>query len=64
MTGPEIKEWLGVGGPEYADIQLPDKILEGMKDCPVPETDAQHVAVFSAFLRCAGKPPIIARSHP
>lgn len=53
MTEQEIRRWLGVTWP---DKPIRPEIIEGMRDVPVPHTDAEHIAVFRAFLKCAGKP--------
>jgi hypothetical protein len=52
MTESEILDWL------YLDHsrKVNPAIVEGMKEVPFPETEEDHLAVFSAFLECCPGP--------
>jgi hypothetical protein len=51
MTEQEIAEWLGL--PPGTPIK--PVIAEHLAKLGVPVSDADQVAVFGAFLECAGK---------
>ena len=53
MDEQQIKDWLGLANEPRP---LKPEIVEGMADAPWPETDAEHMEVFAAFLACANSP--------
>lgn len=53
MTEQEIRAWLGLG-PEADNRALRPEIIAGMRDLPVPSTDAGQVDTFKAWLKSAG----------
>jgi hypothetical protein len=57
MTEQEVEKWIGVP-PGY---KVNPVIVAGMADVKNPETDEEHIAAFTAFLKVAGPAPKIAR---
>lgn len=55
MTPEQVAEYLGFP----AGTKVKREIVDGMKDVPVPHSDPEHIAAFTAFLRCAGKAPLV-----
>lgn len=56
MTENEIRKYLGL---RPGDGDIPERIIDSMRDVPYPHTDAEHMAAFKAFLRCAGRMPLL-----
>lgn len=52
MTESEIREYLGLTETDTLDTET----IEGMKDLPYPQTDAEHVATFATYLKCRKLP--------
>lgn len=53
MTRDEIKEWLGLGGTEYA---VDGRLADALSELPYPVTPDQHCTAFLVFLRTPGRP--------
>lgn len=57
MTQEQMCQWLGFP----AGTALRQEIIDALAPLPFPQTDAEHIAAFRAFLRVAGKPAIVRR---
>jgi hypothetical protein len=53
MTEDEVKNWLGL---LKHDAVVKPEIVNALKPFPPPKTDAQHLAVFRAFLASRDNP--------